>query len=78
MQFSLPFAGCAIPFFKVRDTEVFLVVNQTLCSFTGFEVRPLQTLTEDIQREYGASYYHGGTLYCSSYQGEVLSLEIGK
>jgi hypothetical protein len=41
MQFRLPFAGCGIPCFKLRDTEVYLVVNQTLCSFTAFEVRPL-------------------------------------
>jgi hypothetical protein len=77
MQFRLPFAGCGIPCFKVRETEVYLVVNQTLCSFTTFEVRPLETLTEYILSEYGASYFRRGTLYCSSYQGRVLSLEIG-
>jgi hypothetical protein len=77
MQFRLPFAGCSIPCFKVRDTEVFLIVKKTLCSFTAFEVRPLETLTADIQSKYGASYYRRGTLYCSSYQGGVLSLEIG-
>jgi hypothetical protein len=76
MQFRLPFAGCGIPFFKVRETEVYLVVNQTLCSFTTSEVRPLQTLTEDIQSDYGASYYHSGTLYCSTSKG-VRCLEIG-
>jgi hypothetical protein len=77
MQFRLPFAGYSIPCFEVRDTEVYLVVNQTLCSFTTFEVRPLETLTADIHSEYGASYYRRGTLYCSSYQGGVVSLEIG-
>jgi hypothetical protein len=40
MQFRLPFAGYAIPCFKLRGTVVYLVVNQTLCSFTAFEVRP--------------------------------------
>jgi hypothetical protein len=77
MQFRLPFAGYGIPCFKVRDTEVYLVVNETLCSFTAFEVRPLKTLTEDIRSWYGASYYCRGTLYCSSYEGAVRSLEIG-
>jgi hypothetical protein len=77
MQFRLPFAGYAIPCFKLRDTEVYLVVNQTLCSFTALEVRTLKTLTENIQSWYGASYYHRGTLYCSNYDGEVLRLEIG-
>jgi hypothetical protein len=46
MQFRLPFAGRSFPCFKHRDTEVYLVVNKTLCSFTAFEVRPLKTLTQ--------------------------------
>jgi hypothetical protein len=77
MQFRLPFKGSGLPCFKLRDTEVYLVVNQTLCSFTAFEVRPLKTLTEDIMSRYGASYYRRGTLYCSTYRGGVLSYEIG-
>jgi hypothetical protein len=77
MQFRLPFAGYGLPCFKLRDTEVYLVVNQTLCSFTPFEIRLLKTLTEDIRSWYGASYYCRGTLYCSSYEGAVRSLEIG-
>jgi hypothetical protein len=77
MQFRLKYAGCDIPCFKLRDTEVYLVVNQTLCSFTALEVRPLKTLTENIQSGFGTSYYHRGTLYCSSYEGAVLSYEIG-
>jgi hypothetical protein len=56
---------------------VYLVVNQTLCYFTAFEVRPLKTLTEDIKIKSGASYYRRGTLYCSSYLGGVRSYEIG-
>jgi hypothetical protein len=75
MQFSLPSAGYAIPCFMLRDTEVYLVVNKTLCSFTDFEVRPLETLTENIESGYGASYFRRGTLYCSSDEG-VRSLEI--
>jgi hypothetical protein len=56
MQFRLPFAGSGLPCFKVRDTEVYLVVNQTLCSFTSFEVRPLKSLTGNIQSWSGVSY----------------------
>jgi hypothetical protein len=52
MQFNLPFTGYAIPCFKLRNTEVYLVVNKTLCSFTAFEARPLKTLTKDIQSCY--------------------------
>jgi hypothetical protein len=77
MQFRLPFAGLCIPCFKLRDTEVYLVVNQTLCSFTAFEVRSLKTLTKGIQSACGPSYYYRGTLYCSYDWGEVHSLEIG-
>jgi hypothetical protein len=77
MHFRLPLAGYAIPCFNLRDTEVYLVVNKTLCSFTALEVRPLKTLTRDIQSWYGASYYHRGTLYCSYDWGGVRSYEIG-
>jgi hypothetical protein len=77
MQFRLPLACRLIPCFKLRNTEVYLVVNQTLCSFTGFEVRSLKTLTKGILSMFGASYYHRGTLYCSSCYGGVASLEIG-
>jgi hypothetical protein len=72
MQFRLPFAGCGIPCFKLSDTEVYLVVKKTLCSFTAFVVRPLKTLTEDIQRLFGASYYRRGTLYCVNFRGGAL------
>jgi hypothetical protein len=75
MQFRLPFAGFCIPCFKLRDTEVYLVVNKTLCSFTGLEVRPLK-MTESILCWSGASYYRRGTLYCSNDDGGVLSYEI--
>jgi hypothetical protein len=77
MQFRLPFAGTSIPCFKLMDIEVYLVVNQTLCSFTGLEVRPLKSLTNGIYSLYGASYYRRGTLYCSSSEGAVRSNEIG-
>jgi hypothetical protein len=76
MQFRLPSAGYGISCFKLRDTEVYLMVKKTLCSFSALEVRPLKTLTEDIQSRYGASYYCRGTLYCSYFYG-VSSYEIG-
>jgi hypothetical protein len=77
MQFRLSFGGSCIPCFKVSDTEVYLVVNQTLCSFSALKVRPLKTLTGDISSWFGVSYYSGGTLYCSNFLGGVLSVEIG-
>jgi hypothetical protein len=77
MELRLPHATSGIPCFKVRNTEVYLVVNKTLYSFTGLEVVPLKTLTEGISSWYGVSYYRRGTLYCSSNVGAVRSYEIG-
>jgi hypothetical protein len=77
MQFRLPLAGYSIPCFKLRDTEVYLVVNKTLCSFTAFEVRPLKSLTGIIQSWFGTSYYRRGTLFCSSSEGAALCYKIG-
>jgi hypothetical protein len=76
MQFRLPHAGSGIPCFKLRDTEVYLVVKKTLCSFTALEVRPLKTLTKNIKSWSGASYYHRGTLYCSRTERPVACLKI--
>jgi hypothetical protein len=77
MQLRLPHVASHIPCFKLRDTEVYLVVNNILCSFSDFEVRPLKTLDEGIECWSGASYYRRGTLYCSSTWGAVRSFEIG-
>jgi hypothetical protein len=44
MQFRFPFADCDIPCFKLRDTEVYLMVKNILCSFTAFEARPSRLL----------------------------------
>jgi hypothetical protein len=78
MQLRLPYAGQGIPCFKLRDTEVYLVVKNTLCLFTGLRVHLLKTLTEGIRSYRGESYYCRGTLYCCSGAGEVHSLEIGR
>jgi hypothetical protein len=78
MQLRLPYEDCFSPCFKLRDTEVYLVVKNTLCSFTGLEIRPLKTLTVGIKSLYGASYYRRGTLYCSNILGAVYSHEIGR
>jgi hypothetical protein len=77
MQLRLPHAGCNISCFKLRDTEVYLVVNNTLYSFTDVQVRSLKTLAEDIRSFRGVSYYKGGILYSSNGGGAVQSYEIG-
>jgi hypothetical protein len=60
MQLKLPQAASAFPCFKT-DTEVYLVINKTLCSFTPLEVKPVKTLPENIGCH--SSYYSRGTLY---------------
>jgi hypothetical protein len=61
MQLKLPQAASYFPCFK-KDTEVYLVINKTLYSFTPLEVKPIKTLPEDIGCH--SSYYSRGTLYC--------------
>jgi hypothetical protein len=77
LELRLPHAGCAIPCFKITDTEVCLVINRTLWSFTPLQVLPLKTLPQDISSFCGPSYYSKGTLYCSNYNGAVSRMEIG-
>jgi hypothetical protein len=77
MPLRLPHEDYNITCFKLRDTEVYLVVKKTLYSFTGLEVRPLKTLTKFTCFLSGTSYYRSGTLYCSNYWGPVLRQEIG-
>jgi hypothetical protein len=60
MQLKLPQADRYFPCFK-KDTEVYLVINKTLYSFTPLEVKPIKTLPEDITCS--SSYYSRGTLY---------------
>jgi hypothetical protein len=78
MQLRLPDVGEDIACFKLRDTEVYMVVNKTLYSFTAHQVLPIKTLAEDISSRCGASYYCRGTLYCSSYEGAAVRYEIGR
>jgi hypothetical protein len=60
MQLKLPQAASWFPCFKT-DTEVYLVISQTLYSFTPLEVKPIRTLPEAIRC--ASSYYSRGTLY---------------
>jgi hypothetical protein len=48
MLLKLPQAGFQFPCFK-KDTEMLLVISQTLYSFTPLEVKPIKTHPEDIR-----------------------------
>jgi hypothetical protein len=60
MQLKLPQAEISFSCFK-KDTEVYLVIEKTLYSFTPLEIKPIKTLPEYIGCS--SSYYSRGTLY---------------
>jgi hypothetical protein len=59
MQVKLPKAARWFPCFKT-DTEVYLVIERTLYSFTSFQVKPIKSLPRGVYRCY-TSYYSRGT-----------------
>jgi hypothetical protein len=74
MQLKLPQTAWEFPCFK-SDTKVYLVVKETLCSFTGRHVDAIKTLPEGI--ECMTSYYSRGTLYYD--EGVAIkSLAVGE
>jgi hypothetical protein len=70
MKLKLPQAAFCFPCFK-KDTEVYLVINKTLYSFTPLEVKPIETLPEHIRCR--SSYYSKGTLYYEDGSGIELT-----
>jgi hypothetical protein len=71
MQLKLPQAVHYFACFKT-DTQVYLVIKETLYSFTPF--KPIKTLPRRIECE--SSYYSRGTLYYE-YSGSIGSLALG-
>jgi hypothetical protein len=74
MQLKLPQACNSIPCFKT-DTQVYLMIEETLYSFTPLQVKPVKTLP--IYIECITSYYSRGTLYYED-DGTIASLYIGE
>jgi hypothetical protein len=72
MQLKLPQAAWLIPCFKT-DTEVYLVINKTLYSFTPLQVKAVRTLDRSCECLW--SYYSRGTLYYDCSSG-IESLEL--
>jgi hypothetical protein len=74
MQLKLPQPDHAFPCFK-SDTQVYLVIKETLYSFTPLEVKPIKSLP---RRFYCfSSYYSRGTLYYEV-GGGIQSLAVGE
>jgi hypothetical protein len=73
MQLKLPQAVRWFNCFKT-DTEVYLVIDKTLYSFTPLEVKAVKTLPKSVFCS--SSYYSRGTLYYE-YYGVIGSLALG-
>jgi hypothetical protein len=74
MQLKLPQAACYLPCFKT-DTEVYLVIDKTLYSFTPLQV----TRIKSVQKSFccNSSYYSRGSLYYS-FNDDIGSLAVGE
>jgi N-acetylneuraminic acid mutarotase len=57
MQLKLPHEASQFPCFKT-DTEVYLVIKETLFSFAPLQIKPIKSLPKLIE-----CYYSRGTLY---------------
>jgi hypothetical protein len=74
MQLKLPQAASLFPCFK-SDSQVYLVIDETLHSFTPLQVKPIKTVPQCM--ECRTSYYSRGTLYYLSNWG-IESLAVGE
>jgi hypothetical protein len=73
MQLKLPQAASSFPCFKT-ETQVYLVIDKTLYSFTPLEVKAVKTLDTNIRCD-STSYYSRGTLYYES-DSSIRSLAL--
>jgi hypothetical protein len=74
IQLKLPQAVSCFACFKT-DTQVYLVIRNTLYSFTPLQVKLIKTFAEGIYCI--TSYYSRGTLYYS-WNGGIRSLAVGE
>jgi hypothetical protein len=77
IELKLPQPSYSMACFKLSDTEVYLVINGLLCSFTPHQILPLKPVALDIDSWFGPSYYSKGFLYCSTQVGAAPSWQIG-
>jgi hypothetical protein len=77
MQLKLPQTARYLPCFKT-ETQVYLMIKETLYSFTPLQVKPIKSLPRGIDWCF-SSYYSRGTLYYSSVMGiGIDSLAVGE
>jgi hypothetical protein len=75
IQVQLPQAVYYFPCFKT-DTQVYLLIEKTLYSFTPLRIKPIKTVHEGIEW-CDTSYYSRGNLHYS-WRSEVGSVDIGE
>jgi hypothetical protein len=75
LRLALPSSGLAC--FKVSDSEVYLVCDRTLHSFTPCGLLPLKAVYLDIQCWDTPSLYRRGAIYYGNMWGAPRRLEIG-
>jgi hypothetical protein len=76
MKLKLPQRASHFPCFKT-DTQVYLVIERTLYSFTPLQVKTVKTLTQEASECY-SSYYSRVTLYYNGMCNRLESLAIGE
>jgi hypothetical protein len=74
MPLKLPQPALKFPCFKT-DNQVFLLIEETLYSFTPLQIKPIKTVAHGVWCE--RSYYSRGTLYYSD-EWTLSSLAIGE
>jgi hypothetical protein len=72
MELKLPLAASDFPCFK-SDTQVYLLINKTLYSFTPLQDKPIKTVSESFSS--CTSYYNRGTLYYDA-GGLIMTLDL--
>jgi hypothetical protein len=74
MLLKLPRAARRLTSFKT-DTQVYLMIEKTLYSFTPLQVKAVKTLDQSITCS--SSYYSRGTLYYE-WGARISSLAVGE
>jgi hypothetical protein len=77
MDLKLPFEACSFPCFKI-ETQVFLVINWALYSFTPFEFKKVKTLDIDDIYSSITSCYSRGILYYTTPMHGIHSIMLGE
>jgi hypothetical protein len=76
LQFKLP-QICDDVLCLKTDSQVYLLINKTLYSFTPAQVTPIRTLLKGISY-CDSSYYSRGTLYNASGRFGIETLDVGE